>query len=351
MSPTKQHRVVLDSTFTPFISHDAVRGIMVAISLLFFLIIIGTAGYHILEEWSFFDSLYMTVITIATVGYGEVQNLSFIGRLFTIFLIAGGIGVGGYAIGTIAAFLTEGQLLNIMRGRKMAKEITMLKDHIIVCGYGKIGREVCLYLAEFHESFIVLDTDENKIDEALQHGYIAAVGDASEEDILIRAGIKNAKALISAISDNSANVYLVLTARSLNESMLIVSRSTDAGSQKKLLRVGANRVVSPFEMGARRIAAHILRPNVIEFIDAFSFGSQYGLHMQKINIDEGSSLVGKRLDESYIKRDTKGCLIVGIEKNGKMTINPSGNTVLEKDDDLLALGTDEQLLLLNKLAQ
>ncbi len=297
---------------------------MHAAVLLMVLTIFGTVGYHLIEGWPLHSCLYMTSITIATVGFLEVATLWTQGEIFTIFLIISGIGVGGYAIGTIAAFLTEGQLLHVLRGSRMAKEITQLENHVIVCGYGKTGREICKRLALAQEPFIVLDRDPDKMDDALEQGYLQAIGDASEDDILLKAGIKKAKALISAISNDAANVYLVVTARTLNEHLNIVARGTDEMSQKKLLRVGATTVVSPFEMGAHRMAAYIVRPRVVEFIESISMDSVYGLHIERLEIKETSSLAGKRLDESYIKRDTNGALVIGMQKSDEMQINPPG---------------------------
>lgn len=292
----------------------------------------------------------MTVITIATVGFHEVGQLNDIGRIFTIVLIFLGIGVAGYAIGNIVAFLVEGQMLNILKDRKMEKAITTLKDHIIVCGYGKIGWEVCTRLEFMGEKFIVIDSDIDKISEALGRGYIAAVGEATDDEILERAGIANAKGLISAISDDSANVYLVLTARSLNDKLRIIARGAGEQSTKKMLRAGANKVVSPYEIGARRMAALMTRPEIVEFYEAFSPGSEFGLHLEKIILEPSSKLIGKKLNESYIKRDTNGALVLAIEKKGQsILINPDAQTILEENDMFLAIGNDSQITLLRKL--
>jgi voltage-gated potassium channel len=263
----------------------------------------------------------MTVITVATVGFHEVGVLSKFGRLFTIVLIFWGIGVGGYAIGTIAAFLVEGQMLELLKGRKMAKVITGLKDHIIVCGFGKIGTEVCARLAAAEQDFIVIDRDADRIDEALGNGYLAAVGEATDDEILEKAGIRVARGLISA-------------------------------SCKKMIRAGADRVVSPFEIGARRMTALMLRPEIVEFLEAFAPDVTFGLRLEKVQLGESSSLRGVRLDHSYIKRDTNGAMVLAIEKKGQpVLINPPGETVLETGDLLLVIGNDEQLALLNKLAR
>ena len=328
------------------------KRVIAAALLIVSVLVIGTIGYTILEGWNPFDSFYMTVITIATVGFHEVAQLSKQGRVFTIILIFMGIGTASYSIGTIVALLVEGKMMDIFRGRRMVKEITALKNHIIICGYGKIGREVCESLHSAGESFIVIDTSEEKIDQALERGYLAAIGDATDDDILIKAGIRSAHGLISAISDNSANIYLVLTARALNDKVRIVARGVGESYKKKMLRAGANAVVSPFEIGARRMAALMLKPEIVEFLEAFSPGTTYGLRLERLEIAEASSLVGKRLDESYIKHDTGGALVLGIEKQDeRMIINPAGATVFEGNDVILALGNDDQLYKLKRLTK
>jgi voltage-gated potassium channel len=331
-------------------SNESFRRMFYAACLILFILVSGTIGYMYIQKWALLDSLYMTVITIATVGFHEVGELSQLGRIFTIILIFLGIGVAGYAIGNIVAFLVEGQMLNILKDRKMEKAITALKNHIIVCGYGKIGVEVCSRLESMGENFIVIDIDVDKISEALGKGHIAAVGEATDDEILERAGIATAKGLISAISDDSANVYLVLTARSLNDKLRIIARGAGEKSTKKMLRAGANKVVSPYEIGARRMAALMTRPEIVEFYEAFSPGSEYGLHLDKIPLGPSSKLIGKKLNESYIKRDTNGALVLAIEKEAQsILINPDGQTILEKNDTFLAIGNDKQIALLRKL--
>ncbi len=328
------------------------KRVIAAASLIVSVLVIGTIGYTILEGWNLFDSFYMTVITIATVGFHEVAQLSKQGRVFTVILIFMGIGTASYSIGTIVALLVEGKMMDIFRGHRMVKEITALKNHIIICGYGKIGREVCESLFSAGEAFIVIDTSEEKIDQALELGYLAAIGDATDDDILIKAGIQSARGLISAISDNSANIYLVLTARALNDTVRIVARGVGESYKKKMLRAGANAVVSPFEIGARRMAALMLKPEIVEFLEAFAPGTTYGLRLERLEIAEASSLIGKRLDQSYIKHDTGGALVLGTEKiDDRMVINPPGATVLEENDVILALGNDDQLYKLKRLTK
>ncbi len=327
-----------------------VRKFVLAAVFIVGVVILGTIGYMVIEGWNFVDSLYMTVITIATVGFKEVGQLDDLGRIFTIFLIFLGIGVGGYAIGTIIAFIVEGQLLDIMRGRRMAKEITGLKDHIIVCGFGKIGMEVCASLAAAGRDFIVIDINPERIDHALSLGYIAAVGEATDDEILEKCGIRRAHGLISAISDDSANVYLVLTARALNDKLRIIARGVGEATHKKMLRAGADRVVSPYEIGARRMAALMLKPEIVDFLEVLSPAGDYGLRLERVEIKPKCIIAGKRLDESNIKRDTHGAMVVGIQKPGQgMIINPPKSTVLEAGDVLLAIGTDEQLASLTEM--
>lgn len=337
--------------FSPKIYDRVLRRLFLAIFLLFMLMVIGTLGYRLMMHWSILDSLYMTVITIATVGFREVAPLSKEGQVFTIFLIFGGLAIGGYAVGNIAAFFTEGQLVNILKGGRMAWEITNLKNHTIVCGYGKIGKEVCSLLASVHEPFIVIDTNADKIDEAIEHDYLAVIGDAAEDEILLKVGVKNARALVSAITDDSANVYLVLTARSLNDNLHIVARGTDEMSRKKLQRVGANKVVSPYEIGARRMAAYVIKPEMVDFLDAFAPGGAYDLQVERISISAGSRLNGKKLNESNIRIETGGAMVIGIgHPDERMDINPPGETRLKSGQVLLTIGTSRQLDALRILA-
>ncbi|MBN1479365.1 potassium channel protein [candidate division KSB1 bacterium] len=343
-----------EDDYSPQFSLQVLRGLLFAFLLLLILVIIGTTGYSIILKTDFLESLYMTVITISTVGFREGAGLatSVTGKVFTIFLIFSGLAIGGYAIGTIAAFLTEGQLLKVLKESRMVREITNLQNHTIVCGYGKIGTEVCARLFDLQEPFIVIDQKIEKIDEAVGLGYLAVVGDASDDEVLTKVGVKKAKALVSAITDDSANVYLVLTARTLNEKLYIVARGTDEKSRKKLERVGANRVVSPYEIGARRMAAYIVRPAIVDFLDAFSPDTKYDLHLEHIVLGKSSGLVGKKLKESNIRELTRGALVVGMcKEKDKMDINPPGDTVLEEGNILLAIGSSEQLVALQGLAR
>jgi len=328
-----------------------IKKFYVAALLILAVLMVGTLGYTFIGNWSLFDAFYMTTITVATVGFAEVHKMDAGGRAFTILLIFLGIGVGGYAVATITAFLVEGTLLDIVKGRRMVRELTALKQHIIVCGYGKIGVEVCACLAAAGRDFIVIDTDPAKIDAALSLGYIAAVGEATDDDILLKCGIRHAFGLISAISDDTANVYLVLTARALNDKMYIISRGVGEASHKKMLRAGANRVVSPYEIGARRMAALMLTPDIVDFLEAFSPANTYGLRLERMPLHDHSHLVGLKLEESFIKRDTHGALVLGIQKAGQaMLINPPGTTVLQPEDVLLVIGIDEQISILKKMA-
>ncbi len=331
---------------------EYIRRFIYPACLILAVIVVGTMGYVLIQGWSVFDSLYMTVITIATVGFKEIGELSHAGKTFTIVLIFLGIGVGGYSIATIAAFLVEGHVLDIVKGRRMAKEITGLRNHIIVCGFGKIGREVCACLASANQDFIVVDTDHLKIEEALGLGYLAAVGEATDDEILQKCGIQHARGLISAVSDDSANVFLVLTARALNDKLRIIARGVGEASAKKMRRAGADRVVSPYEIGARRMSALMLQPDIVDFLEAFSPGTTFGLRLEKVELHPSSALAGKRLSESYIKRDTNGAMVLAVEKQGQpVVVNPPGDTVLSGNDVLLVIGNDMQIALLQKMAK
>lgn len=328
------------------------RRLIIAPILLLFVLISGTTGYIIIENWTLLDAFYMTVITIATVGFHEVGQLSQAGRLFTTLLIFFGIGVGGYAIGNITAFLVEGEIWNFYRGRKMLNQISKLKNHVILCGYGKIGVEVAKVLQDLKKSFVIIESVPEKVNDALEEGYLAIQGDGTDEDMLEKCGIKCAFGLISAISNDSSNVYLVLTAREMNNKLRIVARGVGDLSAKKLLKAGADKVISPYSIAGTRMASILVKPEIIEFIDVMTESDELELKLEEVILSEKSLLVNKQLNQSNIKQETEGAMVMAIKKKGKkMIINPPGNMVLESEDILVALGNNAQLVRLREIAE
>ena len=324
---------------------------IIAIIMLCVIILIGTLGYTMIEEWSFFDSFYMTIITIGTVGFREVAELSRSGRFFTIGLIVFAIGVGGYAVANLTSFIIEGQIRYLIRGRKMEKQIDKLKNHIIVCGYGKTGTDIVGELTKLNKQFVVIEKDEQKVEELKEHGLLVLFGDATDDEILEKAGVSRAKGLIASVSNDADNVYIVLSAKGMNPKLRIIALSIDDQSRKKLIRAGADNVVSPYAIAGRRMARLLLTPGIVNFLDVMVQNQELELMIEEVIVQQGSPLVNKQLRQSNIKAETNGAMIIGIKKQDEnIIVNPSGETLLEEGLTLFVLGNNAQIEKLNELA-
>jgi len=291
-----------------------------------------------IEGWRFLDALYMTIITLGTVGFREVHELSDTGKIFTMVLIVFGVSVLGYIVGSLAQIMFEGQFQRIIGRKKVEKRIDALKDHYIICGFGRIGALICKEFAAKPIPFLVIEKHP-EVHEKLHHEeYLHIRGDATEDETLLRAGIKRARGLISVVTSDTENVYITLTARGLNPDLYILARSGEEGSEIKLRRAGANKVVSPYVIGGNRMAQAILRPSVVDFIEIATGREHLELQMEEIHIPAESSFVGENLASSGFRRET-GVIIIGIKKaTGKMVFNPESHTHMESDDTLIVLG-------------
>jgi len=326
--------------------------IIIAVILLCCVVLTGTIGYILIQKWNLLDSLYMTIITIGTVGFHEVKELSHSGRIFTIALIIFGIGIGSYTIANLSAYIIEGHIQNLFKGRKMEKQINQLNNHIIVCGYGSTGVETVDELAQAKKQFVVIENNENKVEELKKHGYLALTGDATDDEILLKAGVNKAKGLIAALSNDADNVYVVLTARGMNPNLRIVARAIDQLSCRKLIRAGADKVVSPYSIAGRRMARLLLSPGIVDFLEVMIQSEELELKIEEVKLIKGSSLENKQLRESNIKSETDGAMVIGINKKGKkIVVNPPGNTLLEDNDILYVLGNESQIEKLKQLAE
>jgi voltage-gated potassium channel len=320
-----------------------------ALGLFVTALLAGTLGYHRLEGWSLLDGLYMTVITMTTIGYGEIQPLSQTGQVFTIFLSLVSIGIGGYAISAAAAFVVEGDLQRIIRGRKMDKQIAQLEDHIIVCGAGRVGMQV---VAEFHKTrtpFVVIEHDPEEIEALKRFGDILYLqGDATKDASLRLAGIERARGLVVALADDKDSAFVVLTARSLRPDLRIVTRMTEEENAEKLRRVGANAIASPNAIGGMRLASLMIRPTVVAFLDEMLYVPGATLRMEEVALDGVSSLIGQTLGEADIGRQT-GLLVVAIRSSdGQLLFNPGAQVKLKEGDILIVIGTPDQLATLRR---
>jgi voltage-gated potassium channel len=314
------------------------------------LLLVGSLGFVWLEGWSFLDALYMTVTTLTTVGYGETHPLSRIGRIYNMVLILTGMGVMFYIVGSLARVVIEGELHAIFGRRKLIKHIRRLKNHYILCGFGRIGEIIARQLKDRGLSLVVVEHKQATAPRLEESGYYFIVGDATREEVLLEAGIERAKGLISVVSSDAANVYVVLTARSLNPNLFIVARGEEPGSEKKLLRAGADKVESPYEMGGQKMAQTIMRPTVVTFMElAMKEGVDWT--MEEIAVGPASSLQGVPLADSGIRQNLNLILVAIKRADGEMLFNPSHQTPILAGDTLIALGLRKNLDALEKMVQ
>ncbi len=316
---------------------DSVRKIRYALATLAVLVSAGTAGYVTTEDWSIFEALYMTIITLSTVGYSEVHNLSHGGQIFTMFLIVFGVGTIAYTLGAMIQFMVEGQLYQLLGRKKVQKQISRLQGHYIICGYGRIGRQICHEFAAKPVPFIVVESDPDKCQTLDDDGYLYINGDATRDEVLEQAGIHQAKGLVTVVTSDSANVFIILTARGINSKLFILARASEEGAEVKLMRAGANKVLSPYTIGASRMAQAVLRPLVVDFIEIAIGRDNIKLQMEEIKVMRESSLVGKDLIQSGIRQEL-GLIIVGIKHDEHMMFNPAAKTIIEAGHILIALG-------------
>ncbi|MBI5117393.1 potassium channel protein [Candidatus Poribacteria bacterium] len=302
----------------------------------------GVVGYMLIEGWEFLDALYMTVTTIATVGFSEVRPLSPLGRIFTIGLIVVGVGLVFYSFGLVVEMMVEGGILDILGRRRVHREIRELKDHYIICGYGRMGSVVVEELTKRKLSLIVIEIDPNKIQVLHENSVLAIYGNAGDEAVLHKAGIERARGLVAVAASDAENLFITITARGLNKDLFITSRAETSGAGKKMLQVGANKVVSPYLIGAYRLVGAILKPAVTHFIELSSLEREMDVRLEEIGVGERSSLVSKALKDTPIRSEL-GIIVIAVEKkDGRMVFNPPSDHVIESDDKLITIGTLEQ---------
>ena len=311
------------------------------LALVLFVVAFGTIGYMTVEGWSFLDSLFMTVITITTVGFREVHELTPKGMVFTIILIVGGVGTALYAFTEGAKFLLEGEIRQLLGRKRLEKKIKGLADHYIICGYGRMGRIIARELQEEGVRFVVIDKDPPSLEE--KENVLIIAGNATRDSTLLEAGIDRARGLISVLPDDSENLFVVLSARGLNPNILIVARAVEEGSEQKLLRAGATKVVSPYHIGGLRMAHTVLKPTVVDFIEFTTRRGNLELQMQEVTIQEGSRLIGMSLAACGVGDDL-GVIIVAIKQaSGETRFNPPHQSVIGAGDILIVLGETSKL--------
>lgn len=315
------------------------------------ILIVGTAGYMLIEHMDFTQALFMTVITISTVGFREVQELGTGGMYFTIFIIISGVGALFFLLTSVLESVFEGLFREVLGRRRMSSRIRKMENHYIVCGYGRVGENVAQELKAAGSLFVVVEQDQDMVEKSIADGFLTLKGDATAAQILDDAGVRRARGLVTALHNDADNLLVTLTARSMNPDVFIVTRSVYPESVEKLRFAGANRMISPYAISGRRMAILLLSPGVSDFLDVVAHGGPLEFRLSEMEVHPGSELAGKTIGASAIKSRT-GAMILAVRKDGqelRFDTNPDENTFLEEGDLLIAMGTGDQLEALSTL--
>jgi voltage-gated potassium channel len=321
--------------------------IVIAIALLV-VTLIGMAGFHYIEGWTWFDGFYMVITTFSTIGYQEVHPLSHAGRVFNIALIFAGVSLVFLGIGSLTQALLEFSLRSFFGRRKMERDIERLNDHYVICGAGRVGRSAARELARKPAPFVIIEQNEAKAarfaDDWLMH-----VGDATQESTLHQVHIERARGLVAATTTDATNLYIVLTARNLNPKLKIIARASEEDAEKHLVKAGADAVVSPYSFAGQRIAQSFLRPHVVSFLDTATTHLGMDLEIGEVQVRANSEFAGKTVGSSRIRQE-RGVIILAIKREKGMHFNPAPDDVIEPGDCLIAMGQPSQLRRLERAA-
>ncbi len=321
------------------------KTIKIGIALIFFMVAIGALGYMLIEKMTFIEAVFMTIITISTVGFKEVKPLSEPGMVFTIALIISSLGTLAYVGSTLARFVFDGELLNYIKTYRVDKKIMKLKGHVIIVGYGRNGEQAALELQAHGVDFVIVDRRDNVISRVRENPELLYIkGDATHEEILAQARVYDAKALIATTPNDADNVFVVLTARSMNPNLAIVSRASEIESHMKLKRAGATKVIMPERIGGQRMAKLVTQPDVVEFLEHILMQKSKDVSIEEVNCrNMDQSFVGKSIAELKL-RDISGANIIGIKISGaRYVFNPEPKTVITRNDQLFVIGSPEQI--------
>jgi voltage-gated potassium channel len=324
------------------------RGPRLAIVLLVGVLAGGTAGYVVIEGWNAWDAFYMTVTTVATVGFREVHPLSLPGQVFTVIVIFCGVGTAFYTVTLLATIIVEGGLHRGFEKRRAARMLEQTKDHFILCGYGRIGSIIAAELHQQGVPLVVVERDPARVRQAIDRGWLALEADASREEVLAHAGIHRARGLIAAVGTDAENVFTVLTARVMRPDLFIIARVESDDAEHKLRRAGADRVISPYQIGATHMVQTALRPAVVDFVHLATSSERLDLSMEQVHIKNDSALANQSLVDAGI-RQKFGVIVVGIKRaGGAMEFNPPPEAIMRPGDELVVLGRTEQVKALEK---
>jgi voltage-gated potassium channel len=327
----------------------AFRNLRIIGALLLLVMAAGTAGYHYIEGWPWFDGFYMVVTTLTTIGYQEVHPLSHAGRVFNVFVILAGVSLVLLGVGALSQALLEFELQSFFGRRRMEREIGRLDGHYIICGMGRVGRSVARELAQKPVPFVIIENAETKRQRYTSENWLVIAGDATQEQILRQAQIERARGLVAATTTDATNLYIVLTARGLNPHLKIIARASEDGAEKHLLTAGADSVVSPYSFAGQRIAQSLLRPHVVSFLDTATTHLGMDLEIGEIQITRNSAFAGKTIESSRLRQE-RGVIVLAIKRRESMRFNPAPDERIEPDDCLIAMGEPAQLRQLEQTA-
>jgi voltage-gated potassium channel len=325
--------------------------IVLALSLMVVVLVFGVVGYKMLSDFTWVEAIYMTIITVTTVGFSEVRPLDANAKIFTVFLIVTSVFIFGFAISVVTEYILGRNSLELLKKKKVKKQIDSLSNHVVVCGFGRNGMQAAEKLIAYKKPFVVIEKDKEIIDR-YEETVLFVEGDANEDDVLIQAGIERAQYLITAVPDDSANLFIVLSARQLNKDLFIISRASQITSVKKLEFAGANKVIMPDKIGGDHMASLVVMPDLITFLDQLSIEGEHTTNLEEVSIEDFTDQMDcNSLRDLDLRRKT-GCTIIGyIDPEGNYIINPEADLILQPKSKVIVLGRPEQIRKLNQMFQ
>jgi voltage-gated potassium channel len=304
---------------------------------------IGTAGFTLIEHYTPFDAFYMTLITMTTVGYGEIHTLSHAGRVFNSFLIVIGVSTIFIAIGAMTQTIIEMEFGEALAQRRNKRMIDKLKDHYIICGYGRVGRGAAAELKHADVPFVVVDISPDRVERAMLEGMLAVAADSTRDDTLHRVGIERARGLVAALATDADNLFVLLSAKGLNPRIYVAARAAEEGAEEKMRRAGADAVFAPYAITGHRLAQSLLRPHVVQFLDFTTKDIGMDITIEQVRVSEHSVMASKTIRDMQLGRDF-GVIVMAIRKrDGKMMFNPPADTAITGGDYLIVMGRQESL--------
>jgi len=335
----------MNNLFANFFKTKIYKAIFLLVSVLF----IGVCGYKIISGYSWIDALYMTVITMATVGFGEVVPLDEKSKVFTVFLILASVIIVGYAISVITEYILSNNDIDELKQKKMQKKIDNLNKHVVVCGYGRNGRQSAIKLASHRKEFVVIDKDKELIERLELDGVPYVIGDANEDEVLLQAGIDRASCFISALPSDADNLFVVLSTRQINKDINIISRASYESSYNKLKFAGANNVILPDKIGGDHMASLVVVPGLMEFVDNLSIVGKSNINIEEVAVEKlfSSNATTKTIRDLDLRKRT-GCTVIGYKnEKGEYLVNPEAELELADNSRIIVLGRPEQIETLN----